>query len=164
MAGANKTFSRLICSYSLQNTVQVCRSPLPISPLTQPFAGSSLGGGANEWFGVSTGLFQRQLLGSKVHLSVPGLGFGSGESLQVSEGPAWGCGWSGSLGTGAGVSPVGHPRLGAAAQVAENAEGGGGSEGRSPALVPHRRSPRRLSQPASPLRGDAQPGASRGAT
>lgn len=158
VAGATKTFSRLICSHSLQTSLQVCRSPLPISPLTQPFAGSSLGGRANERFGVCTGLFQRQLLGS----SVSGLGFGSSASLQVSEGSAWGCGWSGSLGTGAGVSPVRYPGLSATAQVAENAEGGGGSEGRSPALVPHRRSPRSLFQPASPLRGDAQPGASPG--
>lgn len=73
------------------------------------------------------GLFQRQRLGSEVHLGMPGLALGSSESLQVSKSPVWGCGWSGSLGIG--VSPVGHPRVSAAAQVAERAGGGGGSQG-----------------------------------
>lgn len=83
----------------------------------------------------------------------PGRLWGSSESLQVSQSPAWGCGRSGSLGTGAGVSPVGHPGVRAVARVAGDAEGGGGREGRSPALVPHRHSSRSVSQPAVPLRG-----------
>lgn len=60
---------------------------------------------------------------------MPGLGLGSSESLQVSEGPAWGYGWSGSLGTGVGVSPVGHLGVSAAAWLPENAGSRGGSEG-----------------------------------
>lgn len=60
---------------------------------------------------------------------MPGPALGTSESLQVSEIPAWGCGWSGSLGTRAKVSPVRHSGVSAATQVAENAGGGGESKG-----------------------------------